>query len=165
MRDFTMPRRYAMVTIPFRAFLHNLTIADQLATLRCCREHLEPDGRLVLNVFHPSFETIVTTDGRHRVEREFDDPRTGSRVRVECRTTFDRVNQVLETVRDVIFSDASGAERSRTRYDFRLRWVYKAEMELLLRAAGFQRFEVRGGFDGRALEKDTDEMVWTAWRD
>ena len=23
----------------------------------------------------------------------------------------------------------------------------------------------RGGFDGRPLEKDTDEMVWTAWKD
>ena len=40
MRDFTMPRRYALITIPFRAFMHNLTTDDQLRTLRCCREHL-----------------------------------------------------------------------------------------------------------------------------
>jgi hypothetical protein len=46
-----------------------------------------------------------------------------------------------------------------------LRWTYKAEMELLLRNSGFTRWDVRGGFDGRPLEKDTDEMVWTVWKD
>ena len=33
MRDFTLPRRYALIVIPFRAFLHNLATTDQLA--RC----------------------------------------------------------------------------------------------------------------------------------
>ena len=37
MRDFTMPRRYALITIPFRAFQHVLTTADQVAALRCMR--------------------------------------------------------------------------------------------------------------------------------
>jgi hypothetical protein len=36
-------------------------------------------------------------------------------------------------------------------------------MELLFRTPGFARWEVRGGFDGRPLEHETDEMVWTAW--
>jgi len=38
-------------------------------------------------------------------------------------------------------------------------------MELLLQNAGYARWDVRGGFDGRPLENDTDEMVWTAWKD
>ncbi len=29
-----------------------------------------------------------------------------------------------------------------------IRWIYKAEMELLLRAAGFARWRILGGFDG-----------------
>ena len=54
MRDFTLPQRYALIVIPFNSFLHNLTQDDQLATLRCCREHLEESGRLTLVAFHPS---------------------------------------------------------------------------------------------------------------
>jgi hypothetical protein len=46
-----------------------------------------------------------------------------------------------------------------------MRWTWRFEMELLLRAAGFTRWAVLGGFDGRPFEKDTDEMVWTAWKD
>ena len=51
------------------------------------------------------------------------------------------------------------------KHAFQLRWVGKPEMELLLEAAGFKRWQVEGGFDGRPLERDTDEMVWTAWKD
>jgi hypothetical protein len=27
------------------------------------------------------------------------------------------------------------------------------------------RWSVVGGFDGRPLAKDDDEMIWTAWKD
>jgi hypothetical protein len=37
-------------------------------------------------------------------------------------------------------------------------------MELLLAAAGFERWEILGGFDGRALIKETDAMVVKAWK-
>src|SRR6185503_13374195 len=59
MRDFTMPRRYSLITIPFRAFLHLQTTDDQLRALRCVRDHLEPGGALLFNVFHPGFEHLI----------------------------------------------------------------------------------------------------------
>ena len=166
MRDFTMPRRYRLVTIPFRAFMHNLTTGDQLATLRCCREHLEPGGALVFNLFHPSFDMIVNRGGDEmRLERTFTDPDTGHTVSLHSRQRYDRVNQILNSEREVHRSDPQGSAATVYRYGFTIRWLYRAEMELLLRAAGFMRFDVRGGFEGQPLEKDTDEMVWTAWKD
>jgi hypothetical protein len=36
-------------------------------------------------------------------------------------------------------------------------------MELLLRLAGFARWEILGGFDRRPLEHETDAMVVLAW--
>ena len=48
MRDFTLPVKFALCIIPFRAFLHNLTQADQLATLAAIRRHLKPGGILGL---------------------------------------------------------------------------------------------------------------------
>jgi hypothetical protein len=60
---------------------------------------------------------------------------------------------------------AGGEVVARHPHSIDLRWVYKGEMGLLLRAAGFARWEVAGGFDGRPLVKDTDLMIWTAWRD
>ncbi len=41
MGDFSLPRRYALVMIPFNAFIHNMTQAAQISCLQCCRQHLE----------------------------------------------------------------------------------------------------------------------------
>ena len=165
MRDFTMPRRYALVTVPFRAFQHMLTADDQLRALRCMREHLDSGGSLLFNVFHPSFDVIATAGDEPRATIETVHPETGLPVVAWDRPTYDRVNQLVAVEREVQESDARGYVGNTRRLAFRMRWVWRPEMELLLRIAGFSRWEVRGGFDGRPLEKDTDEMVWTAWRD
>ncbi|HEY2955656.1 MAG TPA: class I SAM-dependent methyltransferase [Candidatus Eisenbacteria bacterium] len=166
MRDFTMPRRYALVTLPFRGFMHLLTTADQLQALRCIREHLEPGGALVLNLFYPTIALIAEPGDRERVEREFPHPETGLPVAlVSVRRDHDRVHQLLSARAEMRESDARGYAGAVYGHAFTLRWTYRFEMELLLRTAGFSRYEVAGGFDGRPLLRDTDEMVWTAWRD
>jgi SAM-dependent methyltransferase len=160
MRDFTMPRRYALVTVPFRAFMHLMETDDQIRALRCLREHLEPGGALVLNLFYPNVDFMAAREGVRQEDANLLDP-SGARDVVSWSTTsYDRVRQRLVTEREVMAGDGSILGR----YSFSLRWTYRFEMELLLRAAGFQRWDVRGGFDGRPLERDTDEMVWTAWK-
>ncbi|PYI87036.1 MAG: hypothetical protein DME26_07565 [Verrucomicrobia bacterium] len=44
-----------------------------------------------------------------------------------------------------------------------VRWIYKAEMELLLRIAGFARWRILGGFDGRPLLHENEAMIVQAW--
>lgn len=165
MRGFTMPRRYALVTIPFRAFQHLLTTRDQVAALRCIREHLESGGALVFNVFFPSFEKMAQPDGEQVLEHEFTHPATGLPVAMYTIRETDRVNQILRVEREVVESDARGYAGTTHRDRFSMRWTWKPEMELLLGAAGFARWSVQGGYDGRPLETDPQEMVWTAWRD
>ena len=166
MRDFTMVRRYGLVTIPFRGFMHLLTTEDQLKALRCMREHLEAGGALVFNLFYPSFERMVEPGDHERIEREFPHPETGLPVvLVTVKREYDRVRQVLRAEMEVRESDARGYAVAAHKHRFSLRWTYRFEMELLLRSAGFTRYEVAGGFDGRPLVNDTDEMVWTAWKD
>ena len=166
MRDFTMARRYRLITVPFRGFMHLLTTEDQLRALRCMREHLEQGGTLVLNLFYPSFERMVEPGDEEHVEREFPHPESGLPVAlVSVKRAYDRVRQVLRAEVELRESDARGYAKAVHLHRFALRWTFRYEMELLLRAAGFTRYEVVGGFDGRALERDTDEMVWTAWKD
>jgi SAM-dependent methyltransferase len=163
MRDFTMPRRYELVVIPFRAFLHNLTTEDQLRTLKCCREHLESGGRLILDLFHPSFSRLIEPGDAWRSEMEFTHPETGAPLALWSKHQTDLVHQVRSVEMELREGGPKGAVAHR--HAFRFRWVYRAEMELLLHVAGFPHFEVAGGFDGRPLVKDTDLMIWTAWKD
>jgi SAM-dependent methyltransferase len=163
MREFTMPRRYALVTIPFRAFMHLHTSAEQIAALRCLREHLEPRGALVFNLFYPRWEYMRDHEGKRVLDREFTDPASGRHVAFWDTPRYDRVNQLLVDEREVVVRD--GHRETASRYGFSLRWTFVYEMELLLRLAGFTRFEVARGWDGGPFEHDTEEMVWTAWRE
>ncbi|RLG61466.1 hypothetical protein DRN84_03510 [Candidatus Geothermarchaeota archaeon] len=58
MRNFKLEQSFKLI-ITFRMFLHNLTIEDQLSALKCCKEHLTRNGKLILNFFNPNPEKIV----------------------------------------------------------------------------------------------------------
>jgi SAM-dependent methyltransferase len=167
MRDFTMPRRYRLITIPFRAFMHLVEARDQLRALRCIREHLEPGGSLLFNVFHPDLAALGNPEGSAvHGDRTIVDPETGvTRVLHMVSIDVDRARQVNHVERELHVLDSSGAVLARNPHRFEMRWLFKAEMELLLDKAGFNRWDVRGGFDDRPFDRDSDEMVWTAWKD
>lgn len=84
MRTFELAQPFTLVTIPYRAFLHNLSADDQLRTLERARRHLADNGRLILNVFDPSVRRLAA--GRWSApagwHREFRHPRTGNRVTI-----------------------------------------------------------------------------------
>lgn len=166
MRDFTLPRRYRLITIPFRAFMHVTTTADQLSTLRCIREHLEPGGKLIFNLFYPCFDAFVNPTHDVLQDHRIVNPATGLTVVLHTVSDVaDRVNQIKHVEREIIELDAEGRPARVLPHRFHMRWTWKFEMELLLERAGFARHQVAGGFDGKPLERDTDEMIWTAWRD
>lgn len=177
MRDFTLPMRYALISIGFNSFLHNLTQADQLATLRCCRQHLESGGRLRLTAFHPSAEKLLQWSGKESLMKDV--PWQGRRYRVHDRASDDRVEQLRRMTRRIeILEDDRLVEELTLTFD--LRYIYKPEMELLLRVAGFSRWEATAAFGsytdpgsgypaergagGRAL-REGDNVLWTAWKD
>ena len=165
MSDFRLDRRFALVMIPFNAFVHNMTADAQIGCLRLCREHLLPGGLLAFDGFFPSKEFITVPDGTRVLEGEFKHPDTGLPVRIYDTRSFDRVEQIQRSHNDIEFLDAAGNVTASHPSDVSLRWIYKHEMELLLRLAGFRRWQICGGFDRRPLVNETDMMLVLAWNE
>jgi SAM-dependent methyltransferase len=165
MRDFRMPRRYARVISAFNAFAHCETIAAQLETLQSCREHLAPGGALVLHISFPSAALWLGPDGVPVLERETTNPETGNRLQIYDRRFKDVVNQRQRSEIEVRELDAYGGIVASHRFEAIQRWVYAYELELLLRLAGFPRWEIQGDFEGAPLERDEQQMIAWAWRD
>jgi SAM-dependent methyltransferase len=172
MRAFSLPGRYAYVYIPFNSFLHNDTQEDQLATLRCCREHLAPGGQLTIVVYHPSVQMLADFDGSEKLWKEVPEA-GGRRLRIYNAVHVDRVAQQQRTERRVDEVDPSGAVAATHRYSFRLRYVWTPEMGLLLRTAGFARWEAVCPFtawDGEPFDppkppQEGTVIAYRAWRD
>ena len=163
MAGFRLARRFALIMIPFNAIVHNLTTDDQLATLQTCREHLLPGGMLAFDTAFPGPAWIAAPNGKRELEAEVTHPETGLPVRMWDTRTFDRVQQVQYSCNEIELLDATGQVAATHPSKTAVRWIYKAEMELLLRAAGFARWQILGGFDGRPLVHETDAMIVQAW--
>jgi SAM-dependent methyltransferase len=135
--------RVALVTCPFRAYLHLRDDGERLEALRAARTLLQPDGRLVFDVFRPSREDIEETHGRW-LERE---------PGIEERADWDLEAQTLTL-----------SVRSRERQSTMTLWWLEPERWLsLLAEAGFEVLACYGWFDRRPYAGGEDS-VWIARR-
>jgi len=163
MSDFSLSRRYRLVMIPFNAFIHNMTQEAQIRCLQLCREHLLPGATLTFDTFFPSLEIVGATDNTRVLEGEMPHPQTGLPMRMYDTRSFDRVAQVQHSLNELELLAADGSVQTVYRSQVSSRYIYKHETVLLLRVAGFARWEIYGDFDRRPLTRENDAMVVTAW--
>jgi ubiquinone/menaquinone biosynthesis C-methylase UbiE len=165
MGDFQLPRNYAFIMITFNAFGHNMTQEAQIRCLERCRQHLLPGGILALDGAFPGVEWVGAPQGMRVLEGETIHPQTGLPIRCYDTRRFDRVKQIQYSTNEVEMLDGKGNVTEVYRSQIEIRWIYKEEMALLLRVAGFPRWEICGGFDRRLLLNETDQMVVLAYND
>jgi ubiquinone/menaquinone biosynthesis C-methylase UbiE len=157
MRNFRLDERFALIILPFRSFLVNLTSEDQLKTLKNLHRHLQPGGRLIMNFFYPDLERLMSF-GKESEDIIVSD--SGKYMLREKSSFVSEPDQVIETTA-VLYKDGELYWRG----VFQLALIYKKEFELLLRLANFKKWAVHGGFDYRPLTSFKQEMVWIAERD
>jgi SAM-dependent methyltransferase len=133
----------ALVTCPFRSFLHLLDDESRLRALGAARELLLPGGRLAFDVFAPSSGDIADTHGRW-LERE--------------PGIFERANWDSQARTLTLSVRGEPGETS-----FVLAWLSNAEWRSLLEKAGFQVVGCYGWFDRRPYAGGED-TVWIARR-
>ncbi len=143
LRDPPVGERVALVTCPFRSYLHLADADERLAALRAARDLLLPGGRLIFDVFAPSADDIEETDARW-LERE---------PGIWERADWDEDERRLTlTVR------SDDAESSMA-----LAWLSSDEWRLLLEQAGFELDACYGWFDRRPYQGGEDS-IWIARR-
>ena len=165
MRDFSLPRRYARLICAFNSFAHCETTDDQIRALCCCRKHLEPGGSLVIHMSYPGPKYWAEPDGVPTFEVEVEDAVGGRTIQMWDTRTKDPVAQLQRSEVEIRKLDKSGRTVASRWFTTSQRWVYRFELELLFRLAGFSRWTVTRGFDERPLTKPEDQMIAWAWSD
>jgi SAM-dependent methyltransferase len=165
MREFSLPRRYARVICAFNGFAHCETTEDQVRALGRFREHLEPGGAAVLHMSYPGPKYWAEPDGVPVLETETRVPSSGHTLQLWDTRFKDPVAQLQRSEIEMREVGASRRTAASHRFATSQRWVYRFELELLFRAAGFARWAISGGFDGKPLTSPEDQMIAWAWRD
>jgi hypothetical protein len=150
MRDFDLGETFALATLPFRCFQHLLTVEDQVACLTRVHAHLDPGGRVILDVFNPAIDVLANREEgvEFAAEPEFTTPDGRRVVRRHTIASHDRFNQINHVELAYYVTHPDGHEE-RLVHAFGMRYLYRFEAEHLLARCGFEVEHVYAGYDGR----------------
>ncbi len=160
MRRFTLDHHFGLVIVPLNTFLHNLTLDDQLATLACFKRQLRPDGRLVLDCFNPD-PAYAADDSRLIVQRSALDRETGQIALLLLSRSTDWDNQLQEITYLIDRPEQNGLVR-RTVLQTSFRFIFRNEMQLLLKLSGFDLKEMFGSYALEPFESNSDKLIVVA---
>jgi SAM-dependent methyltransferase len=164
MRHFSLGRRFGLIMIPYRSFLHLLTSDDERAALGCVRNHLSDEGRLVFNVFDPRLDLLqrgIGGDSALRQFAEFAHPQTNRRVVGWYANRCDPLRQVMHQYNVFDQLDDHGTVLARQYVPLTLRYVFRYEMQHLLELCGFKVDALYGDFE-RGPFRYGGEQIWVA---
>jgi SAM-dependent methyltransferase len=134
-RAMQLDEQFGMACIPLNTFLHNLTRDDQLNMLRSARRHLTPGAPFVIDLPPNDEMAFQPDDGQFQFEATLVDAQSNSEIHkfVASRVYWATQEQEL-TYR---IEEEHAGKVSERFVSFRLRHVFKHEMELLLLQTGF----------------------------
>lgn len=163
MRNFSIDCKFKLITIPFRAFLHLMTVQEQKSALSCIKRHLTDDGRLIFNIFDPNLEIISSHSGylgqALKKQVMFKHSRTGNTVIGWDSRTYNLEEQTVDEMRLYEEIDKSGKVVSRHYVPLNLRFLYRYETQHLLELCGFKVDALYGNFE-RGKFKAGGEQIW-----
>jgi ubiquinone/menaquinone biosynthesis C-methylase UbiE len=151
-----------MVIVAVNSFLHLETTEAQLAALRQIRRVLNRDGILIIDVFNPLSETLLKMDDRVQFDGQWQ-LHDGQLIQRFSHRQLDSSRQLITTN---LFYDRTEPDGSlaRTSTSYRMRYVHRFELELLLTTSGFEMEGFYGSYALDQFEQDSDNMIAIAHR-
>lgn len=156
MRSFDLGEKFPLCIIPFRAFLHNLTQDDQVKTLQSIYNHLGPNGFLAFDLFVPLYSTIAQSSWKNDLTEE-DLAEEDSGISISIDVCHDFQNQLFN-IRNEYFQENKNISTASMTY----RYIFRYEMEALLKLVGFKVVNVWGGFEKQPYDFNSGIMVFLA---
>lgn len=141
--------------------MHVASPDGQAQVLAAATRLLAPGGLLFVDLFNPDIARLLEIDGVVELADRWHDVTTGAEVIKWSVRSLDLAEQLQETL--FIYEEIlPSGEARRTVCPFTLRYLWRNEGELLLRAAGFTDIEVWGDFDASPYDAMSEHLIFVA---
>ena len=159
LRTFALPRRdYGLAFCTSNTLMHLAQPGAQMAALDNAHRHLRAGGALLIDLFNPDVLRLAAVDGVQELADQWRDEASGAHILKWVVRSVDWAEQIQETV--VIYEETlPGGGSRRTVCPFDLRFLWRHEAELMLRAAGFALEAVWGDFEGGDYDAASDHII------
>ena len=158
MRNFSLKKKYSLILVPYRSFLHLSTDEDRLAALKKMNSHLRKGGKIMLHLYAPSDEEITNAN-------EFRP--------IDC-DTFTIGSRKFHTFWYMKYSDRGKkaeylielheGERKIKEFTMSIYFVAYENMKKMLRKAGFKKIVAYADFSDKTFSpgEGAKEVIWVA---
>jgi SAM-dependent methyltransferase len=164
MRSFQLKQQFELILMPFRVFMHMLTVDDQRQALQNLHRHLTPGGRLILNIFDPLYGSVAAhlrpLGWALKQDSRFVRSTNGNTVVAWESQQYSPESQLLEVT--YVYDELDSFNRVVNRYysGLKMRWTHRYEMQNLIEFCGYEIETLNGDFAGGPFRYGR-EQVWT----
>ncbi len=160
-RDFDLRQQFGLVLVPINSFMHLDTVDDQLAALRCLRNHMHANSLLVLDLFNPMAQDLGSDQNVLVYDRTFSLHEAVIQKYVVRHTDWAEQCQHVQFI-----YDEQGAKGGLRRHvlPFTMRWLYRFELEHLLIRAGFVIESWFGDYELGPYTNESSQLIVAAHR-
>jgi SAM-dependent methyltransferase len=170
MTSFDLDPRFAQIYCAFGTFHHLRTVEQQLACLDRCRQHLLPQGQLILDLINPDPAPADINDDAPTVgapaigetAANIVDWTEGRRIRSwATMLNYQRLLQCndCEVTYEIIEADGTTRRLTET---FPMRLLYRYELEHLLARCGFRIVALYGDYDRSVFSDESLGLIVVA---
>lgn len=159
-RNFAFNEKFDLIIIPLNTFNHFLTLEDQVAVLKCIKDHLNPEkGVLAMDLFNPSAKLAYTWNSREQGPINPDRQPLKEYFAVDKETSigvFRAVYDYFDTATDTFYVEREGLVinmKDKTLIDgnrFKVPMALHGMLSLRepFSAAGFDSWQIIGNYQG-----------------
>ncbi|VVC02467.1 Ubiquinone/menaquinone biosynthesis C-methyltransferase UbiE [Candidatus Bilamarchaeum dharawalense] len=157
MLDFRINKKFKLIIVPYRSFLHLKNDEERRTALRNFRDHLDRDGRLILHTYNPSPQDYELTDELHHfATEELSDP-DGHQYKLEWFLRYEPKTKLGHYEIELYLKD--GVKK---RFTMDIAYLQKNELFNLIKSCGYKNIKIYCGFEYMPFHKDCKEAIWIA---
>lgn len=156
-----IPKKFAMIIIPFHSFAHIVSIDDQREALGRIHQHLFPGGTFICTLANPTMRQ-ESVDGQLRLFKKYPLENGQGSLFLWIKEDYNTENsQIVEAMQFFEEYDARGVLKSKRLLELHFRLTRKDEFEELAQVAGFKVEALYGDYSYVEFCEDTSPyMIW-----
>ncbi len=161
MRRFSLGKRYKLIIVPYRSFLHLKDDDERMSALRSFFDHLQDSGRLILHIYNPSPDDLERGASPSLLESEDLVSDDGRDYHLDWFMGYDRKTSRAHYRISLSFEDRPEDDAV---FEMDLYFLRLKDIERLLERCGFRNIRSYNGFGYEKADENSREVVWVAER-
>jgi SAM-dependent methyltransferase len=154
-RDFNLGVKFDLIIMPFRTFSHFIDTDDQLKVLNNIHNHLNPDGRLLFDVFNPDLSLMK--DGLENALDFEGEYKPGKSIKRFISMNTDFAHQIIHS--KFLFEWNDSTNTSKFEWDNQLRYFFRYELENLVRLSKLRLIDIYGDFENGIITNISKDFM------